>query len=125
MLHDADEPVTHPADPPPSPTAAHAFTVRTAHQGGISVVAPYGELDLDTAPDLQRALDHAERSDAAEIVLDLGGLSFIDSTGLRLVLEADARSRADGHRLRLLPGSDPIQRVFELCGLVDRLPFVR
>ena len=109
----------------PWPTAAQPpMTVRTAHRGGVYVVAPYGELDLATAPDVVRELERAERSDAAEIVLDLGGLSFIDSSGIRLVLHADQRSSADGNRLRLLPGRPGVHRVFAVCGLVDRLPFV-
>jgi anti-anti-sigma factor len=107
------------------PTAVQQpLNVRTAHRQGVYVVAPYGELDLATAPEVQRELERAERSDAAEIVLDLGGLTFIDSTGIRMVLHADARSRMDGNRLRLLPGRDRVHHVFELCGLVDRLPFV-
>ena len=110
---------------PIAPTAAHQpLTVRTAHRQGVYVVAPYGELDLATAPEVQRELERAERSDAAEIVLDLGGLTFIDSTGIRMVLDADQRSRVDGDRLRLLPGRDQVHSVFALCGLVDRLPFV-
>ena len=107
-----------------SATAHQPLTIRTAHRQGVYVVAPYGELDLATAPEVQRELDRAERSDAAEIVLDLGGLTFIDSTGIRMVLHADARSRADGNRLRLLAGRDRVHKLFALCGLVDRLPFV-
>lgn len=108
-----------PAMPPVPPP----LTVRTAHQQDVFVIAPYGELDLATAPDLQRELDRAERSDAAEIVLDLAGLTFIDSTGIRLVLHADQRSRAHGGRLKLLSGRDQVHGVFRLCGLTDRLPF--
>jgi anti-anti-sigma factor len=104
--------------------AQRPLTIRTAHRQGVYVVAPYGELDLATVPEVQRELDRAERSDAAEIVLDLGGLTFIDSTGIRMVLHADARSRADGNRLRLLAGRDRVHKLFALCGLVDRLPFV-
>ena len=69
-------------------------------------------------------MDRAEASDAREIVLDLSNLAFLDSTGLRLVIHADARSRSDGNRLRLLRGTPPVHRLFELCGLTDRLPFV-
>ncbi len=109
---------------PSIPPAGPALTVRTAHQRGVFVVAPYGELDLATTADVQRELDRAERSDAAEIVLDLSNLTFIDSTGIRLVLHAHERSCADGDRLKLLPGRDQVHGVFRLCGLTDRLPFV-
>jgi len=116
--------VFHPDDVPTPPERFQALTVRTARQDAVYVVAPYGELDMATLRDVQRELERAERSDAAEIVLDLGGLTFIDSTGIRLVLAAWARSRADGNRLRLLPGQDRVQAVFTLCGLTDRLPFI-
>jgi anti-anti-sigma factor len=56
-------------------------------------------------------------------VLDLSGLRFIDSSGIRVLLLADARSRADANRLRLLRGQRQVQRALELCGLEDRLPF--
>ena len=108
---------------PTAPSPGPGLTVRTAHQQGIFVIAPYGELDLATTADVQRELDRAERSDATEIVLDLSGLTFIDSTGIRLVLHAHERSRADGNRLKLLPGRDRVHGVFRLCGLTERLPF--
>jgi anti-sigma B factor antagonist len=97
------------------------LTLRTAHRDGVYVVAPYGELDLSTTSEVRRALDRAEASDAAEIVLDLSGLRFIDSSGLHLVVSAVARSTGD--RLRLLRGTPPVHRVFTLCGC-EHLPFV-
>lgn len=118
-----DSTPTHAGPPVHMPTGPR-LTLRTAYRHGVYVVAPYGELDLATAPDLQRAMDRAEASDAREIVLDLSHLSFLDSTGLRLVIHADARSRSDGNRLRLLRGSESVQRLFVLCGLADRLPWV-
>jgi anti-anti-sigma factor len=114
---------THTLRQPP-PSAGPGLTVRTAHQQGIFVIAPYGELDMATTADVQRELDRAERSDAGEIVLDLSGLTFIDSTGIRLVLHAHQRSRADGNRLKLIPGRDQVHGVFRLCGLTERLPFL-
>ncbi len=56
-------------------------------------------------------------------MLDLSGLTFMDSTGARLVLQANARSRADSCRLTLLRGPRAVQRVFELTGLTELLPF--
>jgi anti-anti-sigma factor len=50
-------------------------------------------------------------------------LTFIDSTGLRLVLEWDSVARRDGLRLRLRPGPPAVQRVFEVTGVIERLPF--
>jgi stage II sporulation protein AA (anti-sigma F factor antagonist) len=87
------------------------------------VIALIGELDLDGAERVTRELLRAEASDARRIVLDLSNLRFIDSTGIRLILAADARSRRDGDRLALIRGPRAVHRVFELSGIAERLPF--
>ncbi len=60
----------------------------------------------------------------ASIVVDLSGLTFMDSTGIRVLIMANARSRDDGNRLALLRGPAAVQRVFELSGVDSLLPFV-
>jgi len=87
------------------------------------VIALEGELDLDGVERVTEELERAEASDARQIVLDLSGLTFMDSSGVRLIVCANLRSRADGDRLRLIRGSARVQRVFELTGVLDRLPF--
>jgi anti-anti-sigma factor len=99
------------------------LTVRSERDGVMHTIRAEGELDLATAEDLERELRRVESSDALSIVLDLSGLQFIDSTGVRLLIEADIRSRADSNRLTLLRGPKAVQRVFELTGILDRLPF--
>ena len=64
-----------------------------------------------------------ECTDARTIILDLSRLTFIDSTGVQLLVAADARSRADSNRLRLLRGPLAVHRVLQICALEDRLPF--
>jgi anti-anti-sigma factor len=85
-------------------------------------VAVDGELDFATAFDVEMRLERAIRS-ADEVVVDLTNLEFIDSTGIRTLLEAHQAARRDGVTLRLLPGPAPVQRVFEISGLLDELPF--
>jgi anti-sigma B factor antagonist len=82
-----------------------------------------GELDLSTAPLLEAALLAAEATGATAITLDIDAVSFIDSTGLRVLLEAHARSETDSRRLRLTRGSDQAQRLFSLAAVDDILPF--
>ena len=106
------------------PPTVGTFTLRSERDGGTHRISPSGELDLATAPDLEAELLRVEATDADAIVLDLSGLDFIDSTGIRLVVMADARSRADSNRLSLLRPSDGVFRVFVICGMADRLPFV-
>ena len=83
-----------------------------------------GELDLATAPELEGMTEQACANGAAELVLDLRDLAFIDSTGLRAILRA--RERCEAHRceLFLTPGPPAVQRLFELTGLLERLPFL-
>lgn len=91
--------------------------------GHVHTIALAGELDLASAAEVEAELRRVEATDAEAIVLDLSRLTFIDSTGIRLVVTADARSRADANRLSLLRGPAAIQRVFTITGVADRLPF--
>jgi anti-anti-sigma factor len=85
-------------------------------------VALQGELDFETAFDVEMRLERAiGRADS--VVVDLSGLDFIDSTGIRTLLEANRAAQREGTPLRLLPGTPAVQRVFEVAGLLDELPF--
>ena len=91
---------------------APEFSVTRRRAAGAVVVAPTGEIDLATVDELAQALD-AAREEAAEIVLDLREVSFMDSAGLRLVLEASR----DGRGFAVVRGPREVQRVFDLVGL--------
>ncbi|MEA2218584.1 MAG: anti-sigma factor antagonist [Solirubrobacteraceae bacterium] len=99
------------------------LTVHSERDGVLHTIRLEGELDLATAEDIERELLRVEGTDALSIMLDLSALEFIDSTGVRLLIQAEARSRADSRRLALLRGPRAVQRVFELTGILDRLPF--
>jgi anti-sigma B factor antagonist len=58
------------------------------------------------------------------LVLDLRGLTFIDSSGLRAMVMADHQARAEGKRCLLVRGPQRISRVFDLTGVSDRLELV-
>jgi anti-sigma B factor antagonist len=107
-----------------TPTAAGAaLVVDGRREGAAYVVRVAGELDLATATALRDELHRAELTDAARIVLDLSSLDFIDASGVQVVLEADARSRVDGGRLRIVRGPEHLHRVLVMVGVADRLPF--
>jgi anti-anti-sigma factor len=96
-----------------------AFRIVVSGHAAATVVVPVGELDLGTARDLGAVL----ATQSGPVVVDLRKLSFIDLTGLRALLDADARSRQDGRDLRFIPGRI-VRRLFEVAELPDRLTYV-
>ena len=99
------------------------FRVSSEREGDVYTICPFGELDVATVEELERELLRAEASDADAIVVNLAGLSFMDSSGVRLLLQASARSRADACRLSLLRGGAAVERVLRISGVQDMLPF--
>jgi anti-anti-sigma factor len=100
------------------------LTVRVEQDGEALVIRPVGELDLSNTQTLDAELRGAIKDSVSEVLLDLGGLSFIDSCGLRLLVLATAHSQANGDRLRMLRGSAPVERVIQVSGLHGSLPFI-
>lgn len=98
-----------------------SLALRSEREGDAHVIELIGELDLDGAPRLEEELRRVESSDVGSIVVDLGQLEFIDSTGIRLLVMAAERS-SEG-RFSLLRGPRQVHRVFEITDLADRLPF--
>jgi anti-sigma B factor antagonist len=107
--------------PPELETALHCEVVP---ERDVVRVRPVGTLDLATVPLLEEQLAQLRAAGFTAVLLDLRGLEFMDSTGLRLMLRWDAAARADGFSLGIVPGSPVIQRVFELTGTEPHLPFV-
>jgi len=102
---------------------AGALTIGSRRDGDEHIVRLAGELDLAHAADLEGELLRVEGTDAKRIVVDLSGLTFIDSTGVRIMLQAQARSRADSNRLTLIRPPANVNRVFVICGVERMLPF--
>ena len=98
--------------------------LKLEEDSGVARVTASGELDLATAEQLEEALKRQERDGPPVIVLDLRALAFMDSTGLRTVLAADARARERGGRLVIVRGPEEVQRVFRLTRMDDHLEIV-
>jgi anti-sigma B factor antagonist len=98
------------------------FEIELSRSGETVTVAPTGELDIATVPRLADALAAAERP-YERLVLDLRGLSFIDSSGLRLVLMEVERAAGEGHAVEVIPGDERVQRIFRLTGADRIVPF--
>ena len=88
------------------------------------LVRPVGELDLATVPAVDEQLGELWSVGFTDLVLDLRGVRFLDSTGLHLILDWHAIAEADGISFGLLAGSPAVQRLFELSGLTERLRFL-
>jgi anti-anti-sigma factor len=72
---------------------------------------------------MEECMGSIDGQDPTRVVVDLAGLEFIDSTGLRVLLLADARARERGYELVLRAGGPTVQRVFEMTGALDVLRF--
>ena len=83
-----------------------------------------GELDLSTIEKVEQELNRAEEDGHRLIVLDLSGLTFLDSTGLRTIVTADQRARRGGRRVVILKGPATVHRVFTITRLDERLEMV-
>jgi len=103
---------------PPPP---NHLTVARRNDGETVTLVLRGEVDIASAPALERVLQGVERFSPCRIVLDLGPLTFIDSTGIHLLIHAQERANANGHQLVVTHVTSRVQRVFELTGLKDRL----
>jgi anti-anti-sigma factor len=103
--------------------APGTLTISSAVENGTTTIGLQGELDLASAPRVEESLVAIEGQQPARMVVDLRRLAFIDSTGLRLLIQADARARERGGEFVLRPGDASIQKVFEMTGALDVLRF--
>jgi anti-anti-sigma factor len=88
------------------------------------VLALLGELDLGSAPELERELREIEATKPRRILIDLRSLDFIDCAGIALIAQAQRSAHAAGHRLALRSGPGQVRRLFQLTGLVERFTFL-
>jgi anti-sigma B factor antagonist len=101
-----------------------ALDLTTSDREGGAQIALTGELDIATAPQLEDEVRRLEAEGCGLIVIDLRGLEFMDSSGLRALLAADTRSRERGARVVIVRGDERIQRVLRITRLDERLEIV-
>jgi anti-anti-sigma factor len=100
------------------------FRIEVEPSRDVVRVVPVGELDLATTDKLREEIDRLHVAGFNRLVLDLRQLRFMDSTGLRLILEVDGASREDGWDFSLVQGPEAVHRLFEVTNLTQRLDFV-
>jgi anti-anti-sigma factor len=103
------------------------FTAQSARRNGVARIALQGELDLASVPAL---LEHLEMFNGGasgngdghpHVILDLRGLTFLDPSGLQVILDAARSASERGLRFAAVGVSDPIRRLFEITGTLDSL----
>ncbi len=89
-------------------------------QNGWSVLSVVGEVDLATAPSLRRAFEDVRESSQA-VVADLSSVSFMDSTGLRVLIAVHQDLESAGGKFAVVPGSGAVARLLAITGVDDHM----
>jgi anti-anti-sigma factor len=87
-------------------------------------IRPSGELDMATVGQLEDRFREAHEQGFKRLVVDLGELDFMDSTGLTLLTRWTLGAQADGYEFAVVPGSERVRRLFELTGLSAHFEFL-
>jgi anti-sigma B factor antagonist len=101
--------------------SAEGFSAKVVGLDNDTVVFLTGELDLATAPELTGVLSPLIVRGSPEVMLDLSGLSFIDSSGIAALVDSQQRLSEQNRRLSIHHAQHGAVRVFEIAGLVDFL----
>lgn len=97
------------------------FSISVTRDGDRAFVSPAGEIDMATVGALRAQMTDLEQQGFARVVLDLRAVTFIDSSGLKLILDGMSEK---GAGFGVVPGPEPVQRMFEILGITDVIPFV-
>jgi len=101
------------------------FTCQVSREDRQAIVSPRGELDMSTVGAVEKELKELRGAGVATILLDLGGLTFMDSSGLHLITRWVNEASKDGFQFELEPGPPVVQRIFDLTAMNDTLPWRR
>lgn len=92
-------------------------------EGGIRAFTVRGELDMSTAPELERGLERALADPAASIIVDLTECEFIDSTGIALIVRSWQQVEGEGERgLALCTQNHQVRRLLKITGVEGSIP---
>ena len=108
---------------PGSPPTQNEFSVEISGDASATVLTVTGELDLATTPALEAELERASAGPEL-VVLDLRGVTFMDSTGVSLLVKAHRRAQESRRRLAVVKGGAQVQRLLTLTGVAGRLTLI-
>jgi anti-sigma B factor antagonist len=97
--------------------------ILASEHGTTSTIELRGEWDIAQRQPTRDAVNAALQRRPECLVIDLTQVSFIDSTGISVIVNTSERCAGQSTRLVIIPGPRAVQRVFELCGLTKILPF--
>jgi anti-sigma B factor antagonist len=98
------------------------LTVTSRQEGTRTVITVNGEIDVYTAPSLRERLNELVASGHYDLVVDMGGVEFLDSTGLGVLVGGLKRVRSHEGTLRLVCSQEKILKVFRITGLTKVFP---
>ncbi|RJS46052.1 STAS domain-containing protein [Nocardioides cavernaquae] len=93
------------------------LSLRTSELDGVTVVAVEGEIDVYTAPRLRDRITELVGEGAYQLVVDLEGVDFLDSTGLGVLVGGLKKVRAHGGSLQLVCTQERLLKIFRITGL--------
>ena len=95
------------------------FSIGKAHVPGRVVVTVRGDLDAASAPRLKEALEDLETYGDHDVIVDVEGLTFIDSSGVYVLIQALKRMSTEGRRLTLRGADSGAYKVLDVCRLTS------
>ncbi len=96
--------------------------IRTRFQEGVAVVSIEGDVDMYTSPELRSALSELTGERVPRIVLDLGAVPFMDSSGIATLVQTLKEARPYGGEVRLAAPGKNVLRILELSNLMALFP---
>lgn len=115
--------VRDPSGPAVKDCVHPRFSVNVTGGDDAATIALSGEADMLAAPQIEAAFKDVAAGEAKLVLIDLHGLTFIDSSGVHVLLTGHERCQARGQLLRIVPGPANVQRLFEITGIDEVLPF--
>jgi anti-anti-sigma factor len=104
------------------PPGAPFQIVVSSAEGDVRIVALSGELDLEQAPFLSRALEELRANGAGDVIVDLSELTFMDSSGISALVGAARSASADSGSLIVVSPTPTVKRVFDIVKLSELVP---
>jgi len=104
--------------------ATDLLEIAVSDDGGLRLLRLTGELDMAGVDQFERLLAADQAPGTGTFVLDMRELTFIDSSGLRAVIMADQRVRAEGGRFIVVRGPDRVNEVMEMTGVARQIELV-